>query len=121
MNWLEKFFELFGIKKDFISILSGNAFSMIILGGFWLVLASIMTVEDYGKLNFLISLATIASIISLLGFTTTIKTYLPKGEEDLHKQASLLVLITNVIIIIPVFIFSNNLYVVFLFLATSFF
>ena len=121
MNWSKRILNFLGIEKDLISIASGNTFSTIISGIFWLALASIMTVEDYGNLNYILSIATIATIISLLGMPITIKTYLPKGEEVLHKQASLLVLIANTIIVIPLFFLTNNVYVVILFLGMSFF
>jgi len=110
-----------GTEKGFLNIAGGNLISNIAMGVFWLALASILTVEDYGNLHYLLSIAFFATIVSILGLSTTVKTYLPKGEEDLHKQSSLLVLIADAIIVLPLFFFTNNVYIVILFLAVSFF
>ncbi len=121
MNWVKRIFNLLGIEKGFLSIVTGNTISRIVLALFWLGLAAILTVEDYGNLNYLISIASIATLISLLGLTNVVKTYLPKGKEELQKQAFLLVLIVDAIIVIPLFILINNPYVIILFLSMSFF
>ena len=121
MDFSKRFFNLFGNEKGFLNIATGNLFSNIVMGIFWLALATIMTPEEYGHLNYLISVAIFASMLSVLGLHTTIKTYLPKGEEDLHKQSSFLVLIADAVIVLPLFLISSNLYVVILFLTISFF
>lgn len=121
MNWPKKKFNFMGTEKGFLNIASGNLISNIAMGVFWLALASILTVEDYGNLNYLLSIAFFATIVSILGLSTTVKTYLPKGEEDLHKQSSLLVLIADAIIVLPLFFFTNNVFIVILFLSVSFF
>ena len=121
MNWVKRIFNLFGLEQGFISIATGNTISRIILALFWLGLAAILTVEDYGNLNYIISIASTATLISLLGLTNVVKTYLPKGKEELKKQAFLLVLIVDAIIVVPLFIFTNNPYIIILFLSMSFF
>lgn len=52
----------------------GSAISSV----FWLYLASIMIVEEYGTIHYYIAIANIAATIALLGSENTLRVYLPK-------------------------------------------
>ncbi|MEM2703205.1 MAG: oligosaccharide flippase family protein, partial [Candidatus Bathyarchaeia archaeon] len=75
-----------------------GGFGSSILGAlFWLVLASILSVDDYGFVNFYIAVATVAAAFGILGLNTTITTYLAKGEENVLYEANSLTLVTGVL------------------------
>ncbi|MDX1372389.1 MAG: hypothetical protein R3321_07955, partial [Nitrososphaeraceae archaeon] len=59
-------------NKGLIYIIIGNVLGAIITGGFWLLLASLQSVEEYGETSYMISMASLASSIALLGLNTTV-------------------------------------------------
>jgi O-antigen/teichoic acid export membrane protein len=71
----------------------GNLIGNIISAVFWLLIASIVNVHDYGEINYQLALASLLATGSLLGLNNTIVTFLAKGNELLLKQASFLVLL----------------------------
>jgi O-antigen/teichoic acid export membrane protein len=61
-------------------------------------LASLQSVEEYGETSYMISMASLASSIALLGLNTTITTYIPKGFDKIHIAANQIILISSVIL-----------------------
>ncbi len=96
--------------KDFVALGSSNLLASIILGLFWLFLASLLTKTDYGQLGFFMAIANIAAAISLLGLRQTIMVYEPKNENVIPASVAL-VLITSIISAIVVFVFIQNFWV----------
>ncbi|OLB90695.1 MAG: hypothetical protein AUH25_04235 [Thaumarchaeota archaeon 13_1_40CM_38_12] len=108
MGMRDKFFRALGLERGLVNITTANIIAAIVGGIFWLFLASILKVANYGELNYFISVAMISSVVSTLGLNVTVMTYLPKGEELLKNQANRMVLLSNCIILLPmIFIFHN--------------
>lgn len=84
-------------NKGLVYIIIGNIVGAILTGGFWLLLASLQTVEEYGKTSYMISMASLASSFALLGLNTAITTFIPKGHEKIHVAANQVVLISSII------------------------
>jgi len=84
-------------NKGLVYIIIGNIFGAILTGGFWLLLASLQSVEEYGKTSYMISMASLASSFALLGLNTAITTFIPKGHEKIHVAANQVVLISSII------------------------
>ena len=63
-----------------VSILGG---SDIIAGGitavFWLYVATLMEVEDYGEISYIIAIGSVATTVSLIGSTNTLPVYIAKN------------------------------------------
>ncbi|HYZ95227.1 MAG TPA: hypothetical protein VE524_01285, partial [Nitrososphaeraceae archaeon] len=59
-------------NKGLVYIILGNIFGALLTGGFWLLLASVQSVEKYGETSYMISLASLASSFALLGLNTAI-------------------------------------------------
>ncbi|MGB9960259.1 MAG: lipopolysaccharide biosynthesis protein [Candidatus Bathyarchaeales archaeon] len=73
-----------------------GGFGSSLLGAlFWLFLASILNVGDYGLVNFYIALATVAAAFGALGLNTTVMAYLPKGEENVLYEANSITLVSG--------------------------
>lgn len=90
MNWLKKIIrEELGLAYTTIGSLGSSLLGALL----WLILASILTVENYGLVNYYIAVATIAATTTILGLNTTITAYLAKGEEKLTQEANSLTLI----------------------------
>jgi O-antigen/teichoic acid export membrane protein len=98
----------------------GNFIALAIHGLFWFILASMLTAEYYGELNYYISVAAISSVISTLGLGTTVVTYVAKGSKKIGSQANVVVLLSNAIGAVVLMIITNY-YISLLLFATSFF
>ncbi len=96
--------------KDFVKLGSSNLIASIILGLFWLSLASLLTKTDYGQLGYFMAIVNIAATISLVGLRQTIMVYEPKNENVIPASVAL-VLITSIISAIVVFVFIQNFWV----------
>ncbi|SMH72283.1 polysaccharide biosynthesis C-terminal domain-containing protein [Candidatus Nitrosotalea okcheonensis] len=77
--------------KDLTTLGIANIASAGISGIFWFYLASILGTSEYGRLSYLISIGSIAGVISFLGAGTTITVYSAKNEKI---QATLFSIIT---------------------------
>lgn len=77
----------------FTWITGANILTAAIGAAFWLFFAATIPVEDYGKLNYIISFATLAFGLAALGMDTTILTFIPKGSVKLLYQANSLLLL----------------------------
>ena len=66
-------------------------------GGFWLLLASLQSVEEYGETSYMISMASLASSFALLGLNTAVTTFIPKGHEKIHIAANQIVLLSSIV------------------------
>jgi O-antigen/teichoic acid export membrane protein len=121
MSWFKNILRLLGIEKGLVNVTAGNVISSLIGVAFWLFLASIMTVEDYGKLNYYLSIAMTASALALMGLNVTVMTYLPKGDDIIKHQANLLILIANCVICAILFLLTRNIPVIIMLFGLSFF
>jgi O-antigen/teichoic acid export membrane protein len=65
-------------------------------GLFWLFLASLLSVADYGLTNYFIALASIASTLALMGLDATVITFLAKGEKMILIESNFLTLLSGV-------------------------
>lgn len=82
--------------KDFLSVSSANLISGLILGLFWLFLASLLPKSEYGQIGLLMGIVSVIFTASLLGLRATIMVYEPKGE-NIFPTAFVLILITSLV------------------------
>ena len=99
----------------------GNLASSVLGAVFWLILASLLTVHDYGQINYYVASMSIASSIGLLGIHTAITTFLSKGEVHIRNQAIGIVLISNAIISLILFTLFQFGLVTLMFVGITFF
>jgi len=75
------------------------------LGGlFWLYMASLLEPEEYGRITYFISIAIIASTISLAGMSNTMVVFRAKGEK-IQSTVYLIGIISPIITSLILFIF----------------
>jgi len=96
--------------KDLLSLGFIFLSSSVILGIFWLYLASIMTKEEYGELGFLIAIANVGATISLFGIGTMVVVYETKNE-NVFPSSFILVLISANITALVTFGLIQNVFV----------
>ena len=121
MNWFAKFTQLIARGKDLALVTVGNTIGSVVSAIFWLFIASLLSVEEYGRVNYYLSLSLLLSSLSLLGLNTTIITFLPKANENLKHQANLLVVISNCIIAALLLIFVKHISSALLLIGISFY
>lgn len=74
----------------------GGLASNVLGALFWLILASILKVDDYGLANYFIAIANVAAGVGIIGLNMTLITYLAKGEKTLLYEANSFTLISGV-------------------------
>jgi len=99
--------------KNFGPIVTGDVISGAVGSILWLYLASLLTVSDYGEIQFLISIAGFGVGVSFLAHTNTIIVYEVK-QRGLRGVLFLLTLIIGIIVSIVIFIVYSRLDIVFL-------
>ena len=92
-----------GLTTIGVSDIAGSVIGAI----FWFYMASLLGAENYGQLSYFISIASIASTISLLGTENMISVYVPKNVK-LESTIYLLTIIIGLFAaLILFFMFSN--------------
>jgi len=86
----------------------GPVIGNVIFALLWLTLATILTVEEYGKISYLLAISVLGVTFSLFGLRTTMLTYIPKGIKDLKNQINSFILISSITIaIFSLFVFQS--------------
>jgi len=95
--------------------------SGVIFALLWLTLASILTVEDYGQISYLLAISFMGSMFSNFGLRITMLTYIPKGIKELRNQINSFVLISSISIAGVTLIIFQSISVFILIITTIFF
>ena len=86
------------LNKGLLYIGLGNLTGAIFTGGFWLLLATIQDPEEYGRTNYLVAIASLASFVALLGMNTTVTSVTAKGSKTISIQANQLTFISGFVL-----------------------
>lgn len=113
MNHLNPFKLLrFLLSKESNEVLYtglANIVSSILGGIFYLILATIIDASIYGEIGYYLSIAPIASALSMLGFNISSITFTAKNEKEIFTESLTLVIITSSIAAIVVTILLSNI------------
>jgi len=93
--------------KDLLTVGTSQFISQIIFGLFWLYLATILSKNEYGELGFLMSIANIAAVVSVLGLGGTVVIYEVK-KENIFPASFLIVLNVAFLTAIITFLLYQN-------------
>ena len=93
--------------KDLLTVGTSQFISQVLLGLFWLYLASILPKSDYGELGFFMSIVNVGAVISILGLSNTVVVYEVK-KENIFPASFIVVLITSIITAIIAFLLYQN-------------
>ena len=107
-NILLRFKGLFSIGLT--DVISGGISSL-----FWLYLATLLDVESYGEIFYLLAIVSITTTISLIGSRNTILVYVPKNiklESTVFFTAVIFGLVTTLIIFLLYYDLGSSLYVI---------
>ena len=105
MDWnlIKQIKGLKSISQIGAATAGGNAIAAI----FWIYMADLMGQEDYGELGYMLSIAGIASTISILGGQWTISVYTAKGVRIESSLYFISIITSTVSAIILYFLFEN--------------
>jgi len=92
---------------DVLSLSTSNLIAQMAIGLFWFYLASILTKSEYGELSYLMSLATVASVVSFLGLGGTVVVYQSK-KENIFPAFFIIVLISGSIVTVIAYFLTQN-------------
>ena len=74
--------------KGFIYVSLGTLMNTAFAGVFWFILAALLSVGEYGFINYVLAISNVGASVSILGLKTTIVTYYPREKElGVIKQA----------------------------------
>jgi len=93
--------------KDLLTVGTSQFISQIIFGLFWLYLATILSKNEYGELGFIMSIANLAAVVSVLGLGGTIVVYEVK-KENIFPASFLIVLNVAFLTAIITFLLYQN-------------
>src|SRR5437867_5673892 len=85
-----------GTHRGLIYVSAGNLLGAVLTGGFWLLLATMQSPEQYGTTNYNVATASFASIVVILGLNTVVTTYLAKGSTRISVEANQVVFISAI-------------------------
>jgi O-antigen/teichoic acid export membrane protein len=108
MQKLSGLFQFLRMEKGLALVTIGNINYFVLSGLLWLYLASLLNAEDYGELNYDISIAAILTSIGLMGFDTTLTALVAKGYFRIEAESSLLILMSMVILSFLLILFFNS-------------
>ena len=105
MDWksIKQIKGLRSISQIGAATAGGNAIAAI----FWIYIADLMGQEDYGELGYMLSIAGIASTISILGGQWTMSVYTAKGVRIESSLYFISIITSTVSAIILYFLFEN--------------
>ena len=110
--------NLFAAIKDLTTLGSANMIGTVIYGIFWFAMAALLGTEQYGKVSYLITIATMTSSIASFGATNTVMVYTSK-EQKIQTSVYFLVLILSIVASLIVFFIVNDLGVSLLVFGTA--
>jgi len=105
MDWdlIKQIKGLRSISQIGVATTAGNAIAAF----FWIYMADLMGQEDYGELGYLLSIAAIASTISIVGGQWTMSVYTAKGVRIESGLYFISIITSTVSAIILYFLFEN--------------
>ena len=106
------FRNFFQKSKNLTALGSSYILSNAISGFFWLFLASILDVDKYGELGYLLAIVGTVGAFGLIGSSKTLPVYVAKGVK-IQATIFLTTLIAGVTLSIGLLIFTQNIFISF--------
>ncbi len=105
---LEKFSHIIKRFKDLTTLGVANVSATAIGGIFWFIVASLVGESHYGQISYIIAIAGIAGVLSMLGSGSTIIVYTAKGEKIL-AHLSLWIISSSIVASIVIFFLVHDI------------
>ncbi|WP_371504450.1 lipopolysaccharide biosynthesis protein [Nitrosopumilus adriaticus] len=106
MVW-NKISNYFTVLREISFLSIGNIIPTLIAAGFWFYIASLVGDEIYGEITYYLTIAGIASGVTMLGAPSSLNVYAAKGERILPIFSTIIFTISAIGAITVFFIFYN--------------
>jgi O-antigen/teichoic acid export membrane protein len=116
-----RFFYSLDLEKGLVFVTIGNFVSISLGTVLWFVLAVQMTANNYGSLNYYISIVTIFTSIGIMGLDTTLTTFVAKGVHKMVSESISIVLISGIVFSTILSLIFMSLPLILTFLGQMFF
>ena len=107
-NYLKRIKNLVYRFKDLTILGIANLVSSAISVVFWLYIATLLETEEYGEISYLIAIAGVAAVISLVGAGNTLTIYTAK-EIRIQATIFFVAIVSSTIAAIVIYILFFNL------------
>ena len=114
------FRKIFQKSKNLTALGSSYILSNAISAIFWLFLASILDVDQYGELGYLLAIVGTVGAFGLIGSNNTLVVYVAKGVK-IQATVFFITLIAGITLSIGLLVFTQNIFISFYPLATIIF
>lgn len=123
MRWnpLDKLFNFFKNEKGVFYLSLGTIVSNVAGAILWILLTNILVVADYGRVEYLVAVASVLSALGLMSMNTLVLTFVPRNNQRIGQQSNLLVLINGIVIASAFYLYSYNVSVTIFLIAQMFF
>ena len=81
---------------------------------FWLYVATLMEVEDYGEISYIIAIASVATTVSLIGSTNTLPVYIAKNvpiQSTIYFISIIVAIISSIFSLVIFFSFELPIFI----------
>ncbi len=117
MKDLRKFLKSIGFEKNLGYVSVGNIVHTFLGAILWLVIASKLNANEFGLLNYEISIATLLTSIGIMGFDTTLVSFLAKGVNKMLYEATFLIIVLAGLMVLLMMVFYPSYPVISLLLS----
>jgi|TARA_B110000438_G_C15801340_1_gene645305 O-antigen/teichoic acid export membrane protein len=107
MNKKIEFRNIYSRFKGLLGLGASDIISAVITSAFWLYITTIMDVESYGQLSYVIAIATISTSISLIGSKNTLTVCVSKNLKIESTIFFIVLIFTSVVSLITFLIFYD--------------
>ena len=118
---IQRLLRALGLDKGLAFVSMGNLIYTALGAVLWFYLASILTPDEYGRLNYDIAVATILTSLGIMGFDTTLTTFVAKGVSKMFPQSAFLIILSGGILSIFIFLFLQSWVLAILLMGMLFF
>jgi len=101
--------------KNLTALGIGNIVTTVISGLFWIYIASIVEVKEYGEIGYTLSIAIVVSGISLVGARTSLTVFASRGESIIRPLSLFAIsvgLLISTIVYMILLDFGASIYVI---------
>ena len=121
MKRIKRYLNSIGIEKNFGYVSIGNIVSTFFGAILWFIIAAKLSAEEFGGLNYEISLATLLTSVGIMGFDTTLTSFLAKGVTKMLAESIFLILVASAIVSIILLFVYPSIAVILLIVSMLFF
>jgi len=121
LELLNQIKRITGLTLGIGYVTAGVIIGNVIFALLWFALATILTVEEYGEISYILAISVLGVTFSVFGLHTTMLTFIPKEIKGLKNQINSLILISTISIAFFTLLITQSISVFVLIIGIVFF